>query len=501
MSARGVVNTPTSVDEVQPARREVEFTPPAFSATVSPEPNYAVDSLTKALLIVVSEKTGYPVEMLDLNTDMEADLGIDSIKRVEIMGAMRTQFPNLPKVDAEAFAEVRTLGQIVTYMGGSRTAEVSQPALEAQISPPAPAAPIPQAVISPLTGEKLTADTLTSALLTVVSEKTGYPVEMLDLNTDMEADLGIDSIKRVEIMGALRSQFPNLPKVDAEAFADVRTLGQIVAYLSRDGSAEKKGLESRVEAGASFPDLAIPRGIVNLKSLPWPDFQNFALPENSICLVTDDGTATTTILVEKLLSRSWKVVVLNFPAALVSSKASLPDGIHRVTLEDLSEQNLQEKLAEISQKFGPISALVHLNPVYQASRTDEIFSNSEKEIIKHVFLLAKHLKGSLTSAARNGKAFFMIVVHMDGEFGLGNEIDFDPISGGLFGLVKTLNLEWGAVYCRAVDISPDYAGVDVARRVVAEIFDPNLLLTEVGYSLRGRTTLVVGQAVEEEGIQ
>ena len=44
---------------------------------------------------------------------MEADLGIDSIKRVEILGAMQTQFPELPKVDAAVLAELRTLGQIV----------------------------------------------------------------------------------------------------------------------------------------------------------------------------------------------------------------------------------------------------------------------------------------------------------------------------------------------------------------------------------------------------
>ncbi len=61
---------------------------------------------------------------------MEADLGIDSIKRVEIMGAMRTQFPNLPQADPEAFADVRTLRQTVTYMIGTADHE------------PMPAAPV-----------------------------------------------------------------------------------------------------------------------------------------------------------------------------------------------------------------------------------------------------------------------------------------------------------------------------------------------------------------------
>ncbi|NJL32937.1 MAG: hypothetical protein HC893_02645, partial [Chloroflexaceae bacterium] len=47
-----------------------------------------------------------------------------------------------------------------------------------------------------------------AALLAVVSDKTGYPVEMLDHAMDLEADLGIDSIKRVEILGTLQEQFP-----------------------------------------------------------------------------------------------------------------------------------------------------------------------------------------------------------------------------------------------------------------------------------------------------
>ncbi len=73
-------------------------------------------ALSEALLNVVSEKTGYPAETLELGMDIEADLGIDSIKRVEILGAMRDQFPELPQLKPEELAELRTLGQIVEYM-------------------------------------------------------------------------------------------------------------------------------------------------------------------------------------------------------------------------------------------------------------------------------------------------------------------------------------------------------------------------------------------------
>jgi len=73
--------------------------------------------LTQSMLNIVSEKTGYPTDMLEIEMDMEADLGIDSIKRVEILGAMQEQFPDLPPVNPEELVELRTLGEVVEYMG------------------------------------------------------------------------------------------------------------------------------------------------------------------------------------------------------------------------------------------------------------------------------------------------------------------------------------------------------------------------------------------------
>ena len=49
---------------------------------------------------------------------------------------------------------------------------------------------------------------LSSLLISVVSDKTGYPPEMLTLEMDLEADLGVDSIKRVEILSAVRGYEP-----------------------------------------------------------------------------------------------------------------------------------------------------------------------------------------------------------------------------------------------------------------------------------------------------
>ena len=40
-----------------------------------------------------------------------------------------------------------------------------------------------------------------AAVLGVISERTGYPVEMIELDLDLEADLSVDSIKRAEVAG------------------------------------------------------------------------------------------------------------------------------------------------------------------------------------------------------------------------------------------------------------------------------------------------------------
>jgi acyl carrier protein len=206
----------------------------------------SVEELSTALLDIVSEKTGYPAEMLELEMDMEADLGIDSIKRVEILGALQDAYPTLPDVETDVLAELRTLGNVIEYMI-AQTADSGQPAAAVAGATPDVVEPPEGAISSELVvPEPASADPVDSGLenlgdelLAIVSEKTGYPAEMLELEMDMEADLGIDSIKRVEILGALQDEHPDLPEVETEALSELRTLAQILDYMT-EGVAAKK---------------------------------------------------------------------------------------------------------------------------------------------------------------------------------------------------------------------------------------------------------------------
>jgi hypothetical protein len=223
--------------------------------------------------------------------------------------------------------------------------------------------------------------------------------------------------------------------------------------------------------------------------LPVPDFWEFTLPKSYTCLLTDDGSPTTNRLAQLLSERGWQVVVLSFPQSIVIERPVLPQGVNRVSLTDLSEEHLQQQLTFISNTYGSIGAFIHLHPVSQLPKDRVSYSKSEKSILKYVFLLAKHLKRSLNQAAHTGRSSFLTVARLDGEFGLGARIDFSGISGGLFGLTKTLNIEWEGVFCRAVDLSPELNAETTAHSIMSELHDPNSLIQEVGYNLLGRVTL------------
>lgn len=207
------------------------------------------------------------------------------------------------------------------------------------------------------------------------------------------------------------------------------------------------------------------------------------MSEQHICLLTVDGSPTSIKLAQSLAVQGWKVVLLSFPESIVSDRLPLPTGMNHVRLSNMSEEHLQQQLKAIAQNYGSIGAFIHLSPLTATAST-------AKAILKQVFLIAKHLKKPLKEAAKQGRSWFVTVSRLDGNLGIGKSSDFSPIHGGLFGLTKTLNLEWEKVFCRAVDISPEINPENAVESIIAELYDTNRLLLEVGYNYQGRSTIV-----------
>ncbi|MFM7364575.1 MAG: SDR family NAD(P)-dependent oxidoreductase [Cuspidothrix sp.] len=457
--------------------------------TVVPKTPIKIDkaALSQTLLNVVSEKTGYPVEMLELSMDMEADLGIDSIKRVEILGGLLELYPNLPQPNPEELGQLRTLEQIAEYMQTlvpdivNQIVELSTECIATEMLV---AIPQPESIASTpqLEEQKQPIEIptdLSRILLKIVSEKTGYPVEMLELSMDMEADLGIDSIKRVEILGGLLELYPNLPQPNPEEIGELRTLGEIANYMQQQVQGITKLLTQElvdIKTNKSQPNIR--RSIAKLQQLITPDRLEFSFPENHIVLITDDGSDTTQKLAESLIAKGWKTIVVSFPGI----QSTVNEGINRVVLTDWNEENLQQQLKHIADNYGTVAAFIHLHPVTSL----EI----DKSILLHVFLIAKYLKKSLNEAAKLGRSCFINVAHLDGEFGLGETCKFSAIAGGLFGLSKSINQEWENVFCRSIDLNPDLDVETSVKYILDEIHDPNLLIQEVEYGGKGRVTLI-----------
>jgi len=93
-------------------------------------------------------------------------------------------------------------------------------------------------------------------MLSVVAAKDGYPAEMVGLDMDLETDLGVDSIKRVEILSAVTEKAPGLPEVSAARMAGMRSLREMVAYLGEQAGCAAVASEVKpasVESQAPSP--------------------------------------------------------------------------------------------------------------------------------------------------------------------------------------------------------------------------------------------------------
>ncbi len=262
------------------------------------------------LIDFVVEQTGYPAEIIELDWDIEADLGIDSIKKAQLFGELR-EFFDLESLTNFSLDKFRTLRDIVNLLvttpGKGDWLERRMDAEESLLSQSAtqPSKPIanstaaPQAVIppsvppsvptlvpmnidarafgaepalpastvypsipdpvsvpsaSPLVSTdqpaqssavsqpaaangnqvRRTTKELEQFLVDFVVEQTGYPPEIVELDADLEADLGIDSIKKAQLFGELREMFvfpvaanPN----DRLSLNDYRTLRSVLDLL------------------------------------------------------------------------------------------------------------------------------------------------------------------------------------------------------------------------------------------------------------------------------
>ncbi|MDT0307963.1 SDR family oxidoreductase [Streptomyces sp. DSM 44917] len=136
-----------------PVVAEVPQAPAAEPVPAAPEAAKPAGSVLDTVLDVISERTGYPVDMLEPGLDLEADLSIDSIKRTEIAGELAARLGGsadltLTDDEVEELSTARTAAAIADWLSARGPAAPSAPAGAGEAIPasggePAPASEVP----------------------------------------------------------------------------------------------------------------------------------------------------------------------------------------------------------------------------------------------------------------------------------------------------------------------------------------------------------------------
>ncbi|MDX1514353.1 MAG: acyltransferase domain-containing protein, partial [Gammaproteobacteria bacterium] len=383
------------------------------------EPRDAAPAATPdaAMIIeVVAEKTGYPVDMLSLDMELDADLGIDSIKRVEILSVLQERLEAAPEVPPDAMSRFRTLADVADFLCPRST----------PVEPASGAAP-PESY------------TEASALIGIVAEKTGYPADMLSLDMELDADLGIDSIKRVEILSAISERVDGASEIDATTIGELRTLADVLERTFDQGVSPKPAAARATDHDAPPRSADPPR--IERKVLVADVYRNAStadvpLSSGGRIWITDDGGGLAPAIRDALAK-------IRAPRAEV------------VPLD-------------VAEPPADLAGLILVSP-----------RDAGPEFVPSAFDLLKKAAGPLRGAADGGGALVAGITRVNGAFGLNGGPIANPWSAGIGGLVKCAAREWPRVHARVIDAAEN--APDLHHRIADLLLKPGPL--EIGITL------------------
>lgn len=339
---------------------------------------------------------------------------------------------------------------------------------------PAPAAAAPAPVVAAAPASAALDETrLTDMLLALVEDRTGYPRDMLGMDQNIEADLGIDSIKRVEIVGALLKELPAGPREAAadmgEALNEQKTLSGMISTLWQRVSTAPEVAEPRpFDQGGVVPAAPVqtagarpPRYVMRPEAEAMPADAGKDLPQG-LYLITEDGTGLA-----KALARQIKAA---------GAQARMIDPATLDVKGDL--------LAQLGDLTGLVG-LAHLAPVGAPDLGGTWDPAGWKAQIDLNEKLAHGLMRVLAPQLKTGRVVFASA--LGGMFGRDRARDagLRAVGGGP-GLAKSLREEWPEARAKAIDLDPGRSSAKNAGHVLAELASAGGRI-EVGYPAGQRT--------------
>jgi len=510
------IPTPVPAPTPEPAPAAPSAASPVAAAPIAAAPSPATDvdagDVEAKVVEVVVSHTGYPADFIELDQDLEGELGIDTVKQAEIMAELREHY-SLPVDESFVLSEHPTLNHMIAYLSemgdGSSVSSAPTPAptpvVRVEVEPELDSAPTAVAEV----GDAGDAGDVEAKVVEVVVTHTGYPADFIELDQDLEGELGIDTVKQAEIMAELREHY-SLPVDESFVLSEHPTLNHMIAYLSEMGGGgtvesippasptptptpseptevptpepEAKPAPTpteptyelvepeSVESESSEPEICtVRRWQVEVEEAP-PEAHKPLEIKGRVVAVTDDPWGIADTLCHILCSAGIDAVRIMLDPSIVSKVKTESDGpVDIIRVNPGNKKQLEQVAAQLLSR-GDLAALIHLAPLrltgvgWESETQDAHLTTTTHGLFGLLKTLDSHLAGIDDAAVVSVSA-------MDGRHGSGGS-RFNALAAGSHGIVKSYAREHPHLRCRAIDVDPELLSdpAALANTIWAETF-------------------------------
>ncbi len=470
-------------------------TPAPISASVSTKDE---DPVKERILALMVEKTGYPQDMLDLDLDLEADLGVDTVKQAEMFAAIREIY-SIPRDENRKLRDYPTLAHVIRFVYENRPDLAGTPAAESTsvASSPTlagPIAPPPSVFEAP----SISDDPIKRKVLQIVAEKTGYPEDMLDLDLDLEADLGVDTVKQAEMFAAVRAAY-NIPRDENMKLRDFPTLAHVIKFAH-----DRSALVAAASAPAAELDRTEPKAApVQSIQATRPALTSFDATDRiprRIPVATLRPPLTVCKETGVKLDRNSRVIVMpdkgGVAPALTKRLRAL--GVQVLTIEGTPDADTLNLLLKSWTDAGPIQGVFWLPALDNEGALRKLDSAAWHDTLSvRVKSLYTTMRALYEHVARAG-TFLVSATRLGGHHGYDDAGAFAPLGGAVTGFSKTYKRERPESLVKAVDFQSNRKATDVAEFLINETLrDPGAV--EIGYTADQRWTIGLDEQPANDG--
>ena len=442
----------------------------------------AVDrqEIGEVVLAAFEEKTGYPLEMLEPDLDLEADLGIDSVKQAEIFAYLQDKYVLVVGEEVK-LKDFNTIRKIVDFVAG-RLGAIPTLRKEERESIKIPHT-APQRV------DRMQVEEL---VLNAMAEKTGYPREMLEPDLDLEADLGIDSVKQAEIFGQLQAayRFQNSNEIKLKDLNSIRKITDFIVSildansvetLEEDPLHEKLAINDQTETTLRYVPLAVEQPFPSSSST-----STFTVKGKKILVIADRAGEVAGRLIPELRQKGAKVYAVAPTGMALEAEKTFSASFDQ-------DQSLQSVFSAVREEAAGIQVVVNLYPlVKDFSLFDASWEEWEKEVDSQFnvnFLAARSFYSDLQDLPASTGGYFA-ATNIGGIFGLDAAAGQNPLGGISTGFIKSLKKEQPNLAAKVVDFPAQEAPENIAMDFLKEmeLLEDHL---EIGYTAGGRKIIQV----------